>query len=270
MKRFLVIIIATSVLFVGCKKSDRDEDTSINSSEDYALSTGLVYDVFKIIHQASNTSTGIVSTTSLDTTTVFGCDTIIVDAVSSPKTVQINFDGDCTSSNVKRNGTIDVSYNGYYDTPGTVTTVSLYNYAYNDLNFISGTMSYQYTGLTNNFPTYSITLTDIKIQNNYNQKIFYNASYILNIIEGESTPLFDDDRYIIKGSMTGRAFKGNAFNAQIIDSLSLYGNCNWVCSGNVLVKPESKNTRTLNFGGGGCDNAVSISVYDVNYEYSIP
>ena len=69
-------------MFVGCKKSDRDDDTSTNSSEDYAIATGLVYDIFKIIHQASSTSQGIVSTTNLDSTSVFGCDTIIFDMLN--------------------------------------------------------------------------------------------------------------------------------------------------------------------------------------------
>lgn len=269
MKKLLFIVITASMFFVGCKKSDRDEDKSTNSSEDYALATCVVNDVFKIIHQASSTSTGIVSSTTLDTTTVFGCDTIIVDLSASPTTLQIDFDNDCTSSNVIRNGKINASYNGLYDTPGTVTTINLYDYQYNDL-FVSGTFSIRYSGISDGFPAYSVTLSEVKIQNNYNQKVFYHANYQLTIVEGETTPLVDDDKYIVKGSMNGRAFKGNAFTAQIEDSLSFYGNCNWVSTGNVLIKPESKNTRSLNFGNGGCDNMVSITVYDLNYEYSIP
>ncbi|MCB9360056.1 MAG: hypothetical protein H6587_00850 [Flavobacteriales bacterium] len=267
MKKLFLIALACCFTIVGCKKSDRDDDTSTNSSEDYAFSTGLVYDVFKIVHQASNTSQGIVSSTTVDSTSVFGCDTIIFDGSTTPKTLSINFNN-CSSSN-SRNGYINASYNGFYDDLGTVTTISFNDYILNDFTFIAGTISYQYNGIVNNFPTYTITFNEVKIRNNQNQKIFYSGSYQLAIIDGEATPLFNDDVYEITGSTTGRVFKGNAFSAQVVDKLTINGNCEWVSSGQALVKPESKTTRTLNFGSS-CDNKITVTLYDINYELEMP
>lgn len=269
MKKIIYLLLVVNIVFLGCKKSDRDNDTSTNSSEDFAMSTGLVLDIFKIIHQASSTSTGIISSTSLDTNSVFGCDTIIYDGTSSPKTLRVVFDENCTSSNISRNGTLYATYNGFYDTPGTKTSIGIYDYKYNDYYFISGTLSYQLTDTTNQIYSYSISISDAKILNNYNQKIFYNASYQLKINNGSITPVFNDDNYSIKGLMTGRAFKGNAFSAQILDSLVTDGSCNWISSGNATVIPESKNPRTLNFGVA-CDNAITVSVYELNYELNLP
>jgi hypothetical protein len=268
MKNLFLIALASCFILLGCKKSDRDDDTSTNSSEDYAFSTGLVYDVFKIVHQASNTSQGIVSSTTVDSTTVFGCDTIIFDGSTNPKTLRINFDN-CSSSTNSRSGYIDVSYNGFYDDLGTVTTISFNDYTLNGFTFIAGTISYQYNGIVNNFPTYSLTFNEVKIRNDQNQKVFYSGSYQLAIIDGELTPLFNDDVYEITGSTTGRVFKGNAFSAQIVDKLTINGNCDWVSSGQALVKPESKTTRALNFGSG-CDNKITVTLYDINYELEMP
>lgn len=268
MRKLFLIALASCFIFVGCKKSDRDDDTSTNSSEDYAFSTGLVYDVFKIVHQASNTSTGIVSSTTIDSTSVFGCDTIIFDGSTNPKTLRVYFDN-CSSSTATRSGNIDVSYNGFYDDLGTITTISFNDYSLNNFTFIGGTISYQYNGDVNNFPTYTITFNEVKIRNNQNQKIFYSGSYQLSVINGESTPLFNDDVYEITGSTTGRVFKGNAFSAQIVDKLTINGNCDWVSSGKALVKPESKTTRALNFGSD-CDNKITVTLYDINYELEMP
>jgi hypothetical protein len=268
MKKLFLIALASCFIFIGCKKSDRDDDTSTNSTEDYAFSTSLVYDIFKTIHQASSTSQGIVSSTTVDSTSVFGCDTIIFDGSTNPKTLSVNFNN-CSSSTDTRNGSINVSYNGLYDVLGTVTTISFNDYTFNDFAFVSGTISYQYNGLVNNYPTYSITFNEVKIRNNQNQKVFYSGSYQLAIIDGGLTPLFNDDVYEITGSTTGRVFKGNAFSAQIVDKLTINGNCNWVSSGQALVKPESKTTRALNFGSG-CDNKITVTLYDINYELEMP
>ena len=269
MKKLFLITASICLFFVGCEKSDRDEDTTTNSAEDYALATGLVFDVFKIIHQASSTSQGIISTTIVDSTSIFGCDTIIFDGAVSPKTLEVNFDNNCTSSNVVRNGIIYASYNGYYDTPGTVTTVTFNDYFENDFVILSGTISYQYNGVVNSEPTYSVTFSDVKIRNNQNQKLFYSGTSQLRITDGGSTPLFSDDEYVITGSSSSQAFKGNPYTVQISDSLVVMGDCNWVSSGTVLVKPQTKNVRTLDFGSG-CDNNITITLYDINYELSIP
>lgn len=268
MKKIFFFTLAFTLVFYGCKKSDRDDDSSTNSSEDFALSTGLVFDVFKIIHQASNTSQGIVNTTITDSTSVLGCDTIIFDGVSNPKTLRVNFNN-CNSSSSTRSGYIDASYNGFYDDVGTVTTVSLSNYILNDFAFVSGTITYQYNGIVNNYPMYTFTFNEVKIQNKQNQKIFFSGSYQLSIISGETTPQFNDDIYEISGATTGRAFKGNSFTAQTSTKLTLNGNCNYISSGTALVTPETKSPRTLDYGSS-CDNKITVTIYNINYELEMP
>lgn len=272
-KKYFIILILTVILF-GCKKSDRDEDNSTNTAVDVAFATNLVYDVFKTIHQAANTSQGIVTSTSVDTNTVFNCDTISVDTLSNPKTLIIKFNTNCANNGIIRNGNLYASFNGYYNNTGTTTTLIFSDFSYNGFTIISGTMSYQYVGLTDSFPTYSINFNELKIQNNNpvsstGQKIFYSGNHQLQIIQGKSTQEIGDDVYSISGSNTGMAFKGNEFSSQIITKLNLAGNCNWINSGIVNVKPVNLPTRTLNFGSS-CDNKINVSIYSTNYELVIP
>lgn len=269
MKKGSFIILIVTVVLLGCKKSDRDEDVTTNSSADVAFSTNLVYDVFKIIHQAAYSSPGIVTSSSLDTNTVFNCDTITANYLVNPKTLTIKFNANCTSNGIVRNGSLSASINGFYDNIGTTTTLVFSDFSYNGFTIISGTMTYQYVSLTDSFPTYSINFNEIKIQNNLNQKIFYSGNHQLQIIQGKSTPEISDDIYSISGSNTGMAFKGNGFSSQIVTNLNLTGNCNWINSGIVTVKPVNIPTRTLNFGSS-CDNKINVSIYNNNYELVIP
>ncbi len=46
----ILLILALGIFLFGCSKSsDRDDDTTINSSLDYAFGQSVVYDAFKII-----------------------------------------------------------------------------------------------------------------------------------------------------------------------------------------------------------------------------
>lgn len=269
MKKYYFILLAASMVFLGCEKSDRDEDKSTYTSADVAFATNLVYDVFKTVHQAAYSSQGIVSAASTDTNTVFGCDTITTNIISNPKTLQVKFNTDCTSNGIIRNGKLNASFNGFYDTPGTTTTISIYDYTYTGKTIYSGSMSYQYMGLTDSFPTYSITFNELKIVNSYNQKIFYSGTHQLKIIDGKLTQSISDDIYAISGSNSGIVFKGNSFTSQITANLNLAGNCNWIGSGIVEVKPFNNPTRTLDFGSG-CDKNINVTIYDKTYALEIP
>ncbi|MGE0560929.1 MAG: hypothetical protein AB7O47_03865 [Flavobacteriales bacterium] len=269
MKKSYFIILCTITALLGCEKSDRDEDKSTYTSADVAFATNLVYDVFKTVHQAAYYSQGIVSSATIDTNTVFGCDTITVDTLSNPKSLQIKFNTDCTSNGIIRNGKLNAYINGLYDTPSTTTTISIYDYNYNGKTIFSGTMSYQYIGLTDSFPTYNLTFSELKIVNSYNQKIFYSGSHQLKIIQGKLTQEISDDVYAITGNNSGIVFKGNAFTSEITTNLNLAGNCNWIGSGLVDVKPYNNPTRTLDFGSG-CDSKINVSIYDKTYDIEIP
>lgn len=269
MKKGSFIILILTVVLLGCEKSDRDEDKTTHTSEDVAFSTNLVYDVFKTIHQAAYSSPGIVTSTSIDTNTVFNCDTITTNLLSNPKKLTIKFNANCTANGIIRNGSLTASSNGFYNISGTTTSIVFSDFSYNGYTIISGTMSYQYTGLTDSLPTYSLTFNELKIQNTQSQKIFYSGNHQLQITQGESTPEISDDVYSISGSNSGIAFKGNGFSSQITTNLNLAGNCNWINSGIVTVKAEHIPTRTLNFGSG-CDNKINVSIYENNYELVIP
>ena len=151
-------MIVTTTLFGCSKNSDRNEDTTTNSSLDYAFGQAMVYDAFQIVHQAANSSKGIALINLVDTTSLFGCDTLIIDTVSNPMTITIQFNGVCIGNGLERSGSIIATFSGKYDLLGCVTSISFSNYTSKGYAIGSGTIGYAYTGLIGTSPNYSYTV----------------------------------------------------------------------------------------------------------------
>lgn len=271
MKMRVNLIIAAFILFIisSCKESDRDEDKTFHTSTDVAFSTNLVYDIFKTFYQAANYTQGIVTNNTTDSISVYGCDTIFKDTTSNPKWLKIQFNSGCTSEGITRSGKIYSTFDSYFDITGATATLILDDFNYGAFKVYYGTITIKNEGLIDSIPNYTIQFNEVKIINNFSQRINYSGTHQLKIIQGGNTQTIVDDIYSITGSNSGRVFKGNGFTSQIITALNLNGNCNWICSGVVTVKPENIPTRTLDFGSG-CDKSISITVYETKNNVEIP
>jgi hypothetical protein len=265
MRNFSILLLVVLFGFIGCKKSDRDEDTSVNSSEDYATGQTIAHDIFKMVNQIAFSVKGITTNNLADTTTLFGCDTLIIDTVNSPKTISIQFNGSCSYSGINRKGTVIISFSNNYDTPGAITTISFNNYCYNSYTITSGTITIVNNGIVNSNPSYSFSANNLSVENNKQQLLIWTCSQSFTVTTGETTATFTDDTYVISGSANGTAYRGNNFSANITSNLTLNGNCNWIDNGNVDIRPTNKSIRNLDFGAG-CDNNASVTVYDIAYE----
>lgn len=268
MMKKIVALLLVITAFSACKKSDRDKDKSTNSSQDYATAQSLAQDVFKMVHQAAMSSQGIVTNPLTNATTLFGCDTIIVDTSSNPMWLKIQFNTDCANNGVTRNGEIKAQFTSKYSQIGTTTKISFNNYRYNGYA-VDGYLNYSLSSITNNQPLYVMIADNFKIdEGRKNRAIYFSTNQNFIIQNGISTADFTDDTYQITGTATGRTFSGNSFSAST-DGLTQLGNCNWVSSGTALVTPDNLPTRTLQFGAG-CDNNISVLLYGKSYEVSLP
>lgn len=264
MRKLIALLITSSIFFIGCKDSDRDNDTNINSCEDYATAQSYAYDIYKIVHQAALSSKGITANNLADTTTLFGCDTLIVDTTSSPMTIDIQFNGTCNN----RNGSIYATFTNKYDTLGSSVSITLNNYTYNGFA-ISGTINYSFSGIINGEPNYSINFNNITIKDIKERVLSWSASQTIKVSNGETTADFNDDSYSISGSSSGRTFVRNNFTTLTNTDLTLLGNCQWISAGTASVIPDNKVPRNLNFGSG-CDNKATAKIYEISYEVVIP
>ena len=268
MKRLNFILIISVLALFSCKDSDRDQDVSINSCEAYGVGQSYAMGVFKMVHQAALSSRGIAVNNLADTTSLFGCDTLIVDTTTNPMTITIQFNGMCIYNGNEYIGEINATFSGKYDNLGTVVNISFNNYYYNSYP-VNGNISCNFQGTINGNPTYGVNSSNFSIENSKNRTLTFSGGQTLEVTSGETTATFNDDTYSIRGSASGRAFEGNDFTVLIDTDLTLNGNCNWVNSGIATVSPENKQPRILDFGSS-CDNKGNAQIYGLSYEVVFP
>ena len=269
MKRFRILFFLIVIIgLTNCKDSDRDEDTTINSSTDYVTGQSILIDLFKDIHLVARTSQRISSTSLPSPALIPNCYTITTDTLSTPMSITIQFDPNCESDGAKKSGEITATFSNLYDVAGSKITIHFNNYTYNEFSIPSDSLCYTFNGLINAVPNYSFNVTNLKIEDDRFRAINWSASQTLSFVSGETTADLIDDTYLISGNANGKTFEGNDFSATITTNLRAIGACNWISSGEVTVSPENKSIRLLDFGSI-CDNEAIVSVFGIRYEIII-
>ena len=129
---FAFLFIALATLVISCRKEKRDTLGS-GISTDNNTAENLFSDMFKVVDNVSLNTPGIRED-------LIGCiDTVIIDTVSNPKTILIDFGtDDCEGNDTRvRKGKLRVKYTGRYREVGTVITIIPENYSVNG-NAIQG------------------------------------------------------------------------------------------------------------------------------------
>ncbi len=250
---FLILLLA-----FACSKSDRDEDRTTHTSVSLALSESIIFDAFKITLAAAENSKGI-SDNGSNTTSLFGCDAITKDTVSSPKKLNISFNGGACLLDVGRQGTIKCLVNGKINQVNGNYSASFSNYYLNGKN-ITGTLSVTYKGINTktNYPLYALTATDIYLTDTAkNNTLKFNGSFSIDWTSGGSTISdVSDDIFEVTGNSNGRTLQGNLYTSKIKTAVHSLGNCFYPAVGLEEVKPENLIARELQYPSTCGDHAT--------------
>lgn len=252
------LILLSGMLILGsCGKTLTD---SIQSAEDSALAEGTYNDVHQMTDEAA---TGSMSSykTEKDASSLSACANITNDSISTPHVLTIDFGPvNCTCADGRnRRGKVIVSYTGRYRDAGSTHTITFDNYYVED-NHIMGTKTVTNMGLNTAGHSYFNVHVDGTIDKAGGGTITWASDRQREWIAGESTTMRMDDVYLITGTASGTTADGDHFTASITTPLQRALNCRWIESGVLEFTPDGKPTRTIDFGGGTCDNSASISV----------
>jgi hypothetical protein len=253
--------MALAALAASCRKERRDTLGS-SISTDNNTAENLFSDMFKVVDEVSTNTAGIRED-------IIGCiDTIIVDTLSNPKTVLIDFgDNNCTGNDGRiRKGILHITYTGRYREPGTVITITPENYTVNG-NLIEGQKTIENLGLNANGQLhYSITANGTVTAAGNEWTISWNANRTRTWVEGQSTPTIWDDVYEITGGGSGVNRNGVPYTTTITQPLRAEIGCAWLVSGSITIQPEDYATRFIDFGDGTCNSSFTVTVNGQEYE----
>jgi hypothetical protein len=73
----------------------------------------------------------------------------------------------------------------------------------------------------------------------------------------------------ISGSNSGIDRNGLRWTSTITSPLVRELNCNWINKGTIVITPEGKPERKVDFGDGTCDNKGTITIEGNYFEFTM-
>ncbi|MDX2442888.1 MAG: hypothetical protein QNK30_03710 [Bacteroidales bacterium] len=262
----LTIILAGTIFFSSCEKEDANlfNETDLALAEDEALSETLFDDVIAAVDDAVQSVDDMIFGGGLKSMIVSeGCPLVTVDhpdEVYWPKVITIDYGTGCEGFyGQTRSGMIKVTINGRYREEGSVKTIELIEYVINGIA-VEGTKTIQNLGLNeNNNLVFSTSLTGGKITTPNGIVLYREFTREREWVAGANTPNHFDDVYFITGSTTGTNYLGEAYTRTITSPLEWSASCKFIKSGIITSEVEEKETITLDYGDGACDNEAVVS-----------
>jgi len=249
------MLLVAVVLLAACRK-DKKETLDNTITVDNSTAENLFSDLFKVVDNVSSTEDGVRDAE-------IGCiDTIIVDTVSVPHTILIDFGtDDCTGEDGRiRKGKIHISYSGRYREEGTVITVTPDNYTVNGYA-LDGTKTITNMGENSEGDKYFVIVVNGSVTapgGAWTSE--WQSNRTRTWVEGEGTLTIWDDAYEITGTASGTNRNGVDYNIVITTPLRAEIGCRWLVSGTLVLTPDGYDARTVDFGNGECNNGFSVTV----------
>ncbi|MFM7022448.1 MAG: hypothetical protein ACKOXB_05680 [Flavobacteriales bacterium] len=253
------LLLTLGLTFASCTK---DKDDSTSAAENHAMSEQTNDDMDAIADEAE---AGKVSSFKTETTGGILGDTVLIVKVSSGDTVNITVDFGTTGVTCKdgkvRKGKIKITRIGNPWVANSVRTATTDGYYVNN-NKVEATRTVTFNGMyaTNNHPSWNISAT-FTITLSDGSTISGSTTRLREWSEGSTTP-FDrtDDVFVVSGTASGTKADGTAVNVEITTPLTFKVACHQIVSGVIKITPEGKETRTVDFGTGDCDDSVTVTV----------
>lgn len=265
MKNTIFICLILSILvFTGCRK-DRESVLDNTFANDNSTAENLFNDVYKVVDDVAYQTDGIRED-------IIGCiDTVIVDTLSEPRSITIDFGTDnCVGEDGRiRNGVLFVTFTGRYRDAGTIITITPQNYTVNGYS-VNGTKTVTNMGLNSESQPYFSVVVQGSISPPGNAwTTSWNSSRTRTWIEGyNTTSNVWDDVYEIDGTASGVNRFGNPYTIDITTPLRAEIGCPWLVSGILQIIPDGADTRTVDFGSGDCNNGFTVTVNGETEEFN--
>lgn len=261
-KLFFAALLALAI-FPGCRK--KEKEYSLFSARDAAFADAIFADVAKVVEEVAADTDGIRNRMNC-------IDDIIVDTLSTPRSILIDFGSDiCEDSfGVVRRGKIFVTFTGRLYETGTIITTTFDEYTV-DGYAVEGSHAVTNIGINeNDNPVFTINVTDASLTApDGSFTISWDSQRQREWVEGSSTFWLVDDEYSITGQAEGVNRYGDPFEMVISEPLRVSFVCPWILSGKILCIPDDGIPRELDYGNGNCDASATITVLENVYNITL-
>ncbi|MCS6822751.1 MAG: hypothetical protein NZ529_00540 [Cytophagaceae bacterium] len=292
-KNLSVVVLSISIcmlFMLSCKKDKKDVDmifeTDVINAQDNSAFQSAFDDIFKASEDAMSKNNGarLYGGPGVN----FNCVNITIDTLSNNPFIRrftIHFTSGCRTYDGKsRSGSLIVELSGdKYNETGSVTTITTNNYQVEGVKIEGrktitcvepGKHNIQVTGI-NGTGYAKITYTDGKTAE-------WKSTRTRTQTAGSNTPLnIFDNKFEISGTngnsqvAEGINRDGGRYTVNIESPLVIDFTCEktlirYPTSGVLVITPEGKSARKIDYGTGTCDSRATISVAGFSKEINLP
>jgi hypothetical protein len=273
--KILLMITALSVIsFISCKKDSTGnlDQTSLNLSDDEAITSTVYEDVFNTVDNATiilDQSGKSIDARSASVT-VDSCPVITIThpaGAAWPKVITVDYGTSCTGINDNvRSGKINIEVTAPRLMLGSKRTVTFNNYFFNGIK-VEGTKLLENMGYNNNQNlVVSVKLTDGKLTMPDGKTIERTMDHQREWIAGLLTRNIWDDECLITGTASGKNIDGIAYTNTILTALHWTRACRFIVSGVVKIERDGKSPVQIDYGSGDCDAKAVVTKDGVSKE----
>ena len=227
MNKWLFVLLIGVV--ISCQKAQRDEDRAVNTSVDISLAQTIFGDAYKHMRFAALNTQGI-SDADSSISSIYGCETIVSDTTSNPKTIIIDYKFlGCEGIGAIRQGRLLGDFHGKFGESGSAVDIKFNNYFFEDFE-INGSIRVIFEDPANDGnENHSFYLQNGSIYDG-STTMSWTASqhWTVSGITGAQS-------YSISGTSNGVNRKGNVFKSTITVNNLMSDDCLQVTSGNLDI-----------------------------------
>lgn len=287
---FSLLVLATSLTVVSCKKDKKEEqDTETTAASDNSYSENAANDIMLIGNQAMDNANNTLTSYKLvkpeDEPFLLSCASVTVDTVL--KKVTVTFNNTVCNDGRTRNGSLTYDYsqstNGAkrYRSPGFKCVVTSNNYSVdgNAITINSKTIQ-NTTPVGFNPQTTNLTWTinaNISVTKSNGGIVTWNCTRYKTLLNTSDPAVYTNDlspiawskaRIGLTGNASGVTAQGNNYTANITSQLvrdfscapGAYAHRHPFIQGVLQFTPQGKQTRVIDYGNGACDMTATLTI----------
>ena len=256
------------LIFGSCSKTNHD---LVNSGTESAINEAFFNDIADQFYSAQAKIEGGSSITFQGK-----CATISIsplDSTTWPKTITIDF-GTTGCSDLRGNihkGQLICVLNKPWKQMGSKVEITPNNYSVNDFE-ISGKKIISNLGRNNLGQRMdSVQVRQAVITYPDGSTATWESDRVRTMIAGEQTsfPLYSDDVYLINGIGSGINKKGQVYSVYTSKDLQIALNCRWIQTGSMVLKNNSSDSISIDYGNTGCDANATLDFRGKIYQITL-
>ncbi len=241
--KILALLFTMGLFVVSCENVNTEEpQVDEEISQDNALATSIVSDVFATVNNGRNNAAGKAAAVCYEAVYTPGNMTLVI---TYPSEGCIGLDG------VRRAGVITAVFSGDSWTLGTTVTITFTNYS-RDGNSLTGTIIAEHKGWDEiQNPIFNVkSQGDLTLTFENASQLVWNFNTDLTWIAGHTTLIKDDDAWRINGTASGIGRNGKTFS-RTDTNLETSPTCPWFVSGTIDLIINDSDELSMEFTACG-------------------